>query len=376
VTKRDYYEVLGVERAADEATIKSAYRKLALKHHPDRNPGDHSAEEKFKEAAEAYSVLSDSQKRAAYDRFGHQGVQSAAAGAGGFDPNAFQDFSDIFGDFFGFGDLFGGARRGGGGRTRQQRGDDVRYDLEIAFEDVMRGMTAELQVPRTDACSRCTGTGAEPNDGLTVCPICKGRGEVIFQQSFLQVRRTCSQCGGRGQIIRRPCTQCRGEGYVHKERKLKVNIPAGVDNGTRVRVAGEGQPGANGGPHGDLYVFISVKDHPVFDRHEDDLHCTVPVNVAQAALGTEVEVLTFDGLETVKIPEGTQHSAKVKLKGLGVPHVNGNGRGDLFVHIDVRVPSKLSREQRKLFEQLRETLPAENEPHEKSLLEKVKDYFV
>jgi molecular chaperone DnaJ len=370
VAKRDYYEVLGVERGADEQAIKSAYRKLALKYHPDRNPGDKSAEERFKEAAEAYSVLSDGQKRAAYDRYGHQGVAGAP---GGFDPNAFSGFEDIFGDFFGFGDLFGG---GGRRRNRPQRGDDVRYDLEIAFEDVMNGLTADIQVPRMEACTRCTGSGAEPNDGLTVCPVCRGKGEVIYQQSFLSVRRTCSQCHGRGQIIRRPCVECKGEGYQRKERKLKVNIPAGVDTGTRLRLANEGQPGANGGPYGDLYVFLSIKEHPVFDRDGENLHCTIPVNVAQAALGTDVDVLTLDGLQTVKIPEGTQSGTKIRLKNLGVPRLNGSGRGDLFVHVEVRVPTRLTREQRKLLEQLQETLPAENQPHEKSLLDKVKDYFM
>ena len=373
VTKRDYYEILGVDRGADDGTIKSAYRKLALKYHPDRNPNDTEAEEKFKEAAEAYSVLSDSQKRAAYDRFGHQGLQGAA-GAGGFDPSAFQDFGDIFGDIFNLGDLFGGGGRSRS-RNRPQRGDDVRYDLEITFEDMMKGLQADIQAPRMEQCSKCTGTGAEPEDGLTVCPVCRGRGEVVFQQSFLQVRRTCSQCGGRGQIIRRPCTQCKGEAWVRKDRKLKVNIPAGVDTGTRVRVSGEGQPGVNGGGYGDLYVFISVREHSVFDRQDEHLHCTVPVNIAQAALGTECDILTFDGLQTVKIPEGTQHGEKIRLKGLGVPKLSGGGRGDLWVHVSVVVPKKLSREQRKLFEQLRETLPAENEPHEKSLFEKVKDYF-
>jgi molecular chaperone DnaJ len=372
VTKRDYYEVLGVDRNADDSTIKGAYRKLALKFHPDRNPGDKNAEDKFKEAAEAYAVLSDSQKRAAYDRFGHQAVQGAG---GGFDPSAFTGFEDIIGDFFGFGDLFGGGG-GRGRRTRAQRGDDLRFDLEISFEDMMRGLSADILVPRMETCSRCTGTGAEPNDGMTVCPICRGKGEVIFQQSFLSVRRTCSQCSGRGQIIRRPCTECKGAGHQRKERKLKVNIPAGVDMGTRLRLSNEGQPGSNGGPPGDLYVFITVAEHPIFDRSEADLHCTVPVNVAQAALGTEVDVLTFDGLQTVKIPEGTQHGARVRLKNLGVPRLGGHGRGDLYVNVAVKVPTKLTREQRKLFDQLRETLPAENEPAEKSLLEKVKDYFV
>jgi molecular chaperone DnaJ len=372
VTKRDYYEILGVERGAPDQAIKSAYRKLALQHHPDRNPGDKAAEDKFKEAAEAYGVLSDSQKRAAYDRFGHQGVQGAA---GGFDPSTFSGFEDIIGDFFGLGDLFGGGGRGRS-KNRAHRGDDLRFDLEISFEDVMRGLSADIQVPRMEACGRCSATGAEPNDGMTVCPICRGKGEVVFQQSFLSVRRTCTQCNGRGQIIRRPCIECKGEGYLRKDRKLKVNIPAGVDTGTRLRLTGEGQPGVNGGPPGDLYVFINVKEHSIFDRSEADLHCTVPVNVAQAALGTEVDILTFDGLQAVKIPEGTQNGAKVRLKNLGVPNLNGHGRGDLYVHVDVKVPSKLTREQRKLFEQLRETLPAENEPAEKSLLDKVKDYFM
>jgi molecular chaperone DnaJ len=373
VTKRDYYEVLGVDRNADDQAVKSAYRKLALKYHPDRNPNDKQAEEKFKEAAEAYSVLSDAHKRAAYDRFGHQGVQ-AAGGAGGFDPSSFSGFEDIFGDLFGLGDLFGGGGRAR--RNRPQRGDDLRYDLEISFEDMMKGLTADIQVPRVEPCTRCSGSGAEPDDGLTVCPVCRGRGEVVFQQSFLSVRRTCSQCSGRGQIIRRPCKECRGDGHVRRERRLKVNIPAGVDTGTRLRLSNEGQPGARGGPPGDLYVVISVKEHPIFDREESDLRCTVPINVAQAALGTEIDILTFDGLQTVKIAEGTQQGSKVRLKGLGVPHLNGHGRGDLYIHVDVKIPPKLTREQRKLFEQLRETLPAENEPTERSLLDKVKDYFM
>jgi molecular chaperone DnaJ len=369
VTKRDYYEVLGVGRDVDEVTLKSAYRKLALAYHPDRNPDDSAAEEKFKEAAEAYGVLSDPQKRASYDRFGHQGVQGAA---GGFDPSAF-DLGDILGDLFGFGDLFGG---GGQRRTRAQRGEDLRYDLEINFEDVMQGLTADLQVPRMEACKRCDATGAEKNDGLTTCPICHGRGEVLYQQSFLQIRRTCNQCGGRGKIIRRPCHDCKGEGYLRTERKLKVNIPAGVATGNRLQIRGEGQPGPNGGPAGDLYVIVKVKDHPVFEREGDDLHCTVPVNVAQAALGTEVNLLTFDGLQTVKIPEGTQSGTRIKLRNHGTPHVQGGGRGDLLVQVDVRIPAKLTREQKKLFEQLKDTLPAENEPHEKTILDKVKDYFM
>jgi molecular chaperone DnaJ len=371
-TKRDYYEILSVSRDCDDGTLKSAYRKLALKYHPDRNPNDQDAEERFKEAAEAYSVLSDPQKRAAYDRYGHQGLQGM--GSQGFDPSTFTDFGDILGDLFGFGDLFGGARRGGG-RSRAQRGEDLRYDLEMSLEDAIRGLSVEIQVPRMDLCSRCQGSGAEKVDGLVACPMCHGRGEVIYQQSFLQIRRTCSQCGGRGQIVRRPCTQCRGERQVRTERKLKVTIPAGVDSGTHLKLANEGQSGFNGGPPGDLYVVIKVNEHPIFERQGDDLLCTVPINVAQAVLGTQINLLTFDGLEQVKIPESIQSGSRLRLKNLGVPRLQGSGRGDLFVQVDVKVPSKLTREQRKLFEQLRETLPEENEPHEKGLLDKVKDYF-
>ena len=374
MSKRDYYEVLGLGREAGEPEIKGAYRKMALKFHPDRNPDDPGAEDKFKEASEAYSVLSDPQKRAAYDRFGHAGLQ-ATGGAGGFNPDTFSDFGDILGDFFGFGDLFGG---GGGGkrRTRAQRGEDIRYDLELTFEEAVSGLSAEIQVPRMEGCGRCRGSGSEPGSGPTACPTCRGRGEVLYQQSFLSIRRTCSTCGGSGQIIRNPCTQCRGQGYQQVQRKLKVNIPAGVDDGTRVRLGSEGQPGANSGPAGDLYVFLKVKEHPFFERRDQDLHCTIPLNLAQAALGCEIEVPTLEQPHKLKVPEGTQGGAQFRLRNKGVPMLSGGGRGDLYIHIEVKIPSRLTREQRKLMEQLRETLPVDNAPAEKGIFEKVKDYFM
>ncbi len=374
VSKRDYYEVLGIGKAAGDQEIKGAYRELAKRFHPDRNPEDPNAEEKFKECSEAYSVLSDAQKRAAYDRFGHAGLQGAAGTPSGFNPE--QDLGDILGDLFGFGDLFGGGGGGGKRRSRAQRGEDVRYDLEIAFEDAMFGMNAEIQVPRMEACGRCKASGSEPGSGPTQCPTCHGRGEVIYQQSFLSIRRTCSTCGGTGQIIRNPCSECRGQGYRQVQRKLKVNIPAGVDDGNRLRLSAEGQPGGHGGPAGDLYVFLKVKPHAFFERQEQDLHCTIPINIAQAALGCEIEIPTLEQPQKLKITEGTQNGAQFRLRGKGVPVLNSGGRGDLYVHIDVKMPTRLTREQRKLLEQLRDTLPVDNRPSEKGLFDKVKDYFM
>ncbi len=370
VTKRDYYEVLAVSRDCDDQSLKSAYRKQALHFHPHRTPNNPTAEENLKEAAEASPILSDSQKRAAYDRFGHQGVSNGAGH--GFDESPFTDFSDILGDLFGFGDAFGNGR---GKRQRVQRGEDLRYDLEITFDDVMSGISADLQVPRLEACTKCQGTGAEPNGGLVSCATCNGRGEVLYQQSFLSIRKTCPTCSGRGQVIRQACSQCRGEGFNRTQKRLKVNIPAGVDTGTRLRLANEGNPGPAGGQPGDLYVVLKVKDHPIFERRESDLHCTLPVNIAQAALGAEVDIETFDGSQKVRIPEGTQSGTMVKIRNLGVPEVNGRGRGDLYVHIDVQVPKKMTREQRKLFEQLGELLPVENTPHDHTVFEKVRNFF-
>jgi molecular chaperone DnaJ len=374
VSKRDYYEILSVGREAGDQEIKGAYRELAKRYHPDRNPDDPGAEEKFKEASEAYSVLSDAQKRAAYDRFGHAGVQGAG-GPASYNPEAFADFGDILGDFFGFGDLFGNAG-GGRKRARAQRGEDVRYDLELSFEDAMFGMSAEIQVPRMERCERCKGAGSEPGSGPSNCPTCHGRGEILYQQSFLSIRRTCSTCNGSGQIIRNPCSECHGHGYRQVQRKLKVSIPAGVDDGNRLRLAGEGQPGANGGPSGDLYVFLKVKEHPFFERHENDLHCTIPLNMAQAALGCEIEVPTLGQPHKLKIPEGTQNGAQFKLRHQGVAVLNSGARGDLYVHVNVKVPTRLTREQRKMLEQLRDTLPVDNHPSEKGIFDKVKDYFM
>jgi molecular chaperone DnaJ len=368
--KRDYYEVLGVGRDATEQEVKSAYRKMALKYHPDRNPNNPEAEDRFKEAAEAYSVLSDPQKRLTYDQYGHGGLAGTASQ--GFDPSAFQDFADIFGDFFGFGDLFGsGGRR----KTQAQRGADLRFDLEIGFNDAVFGLNTEIRFPRLEPCTRCNGRGSEPGTGPTVCSTCGGRGQVRFQQGFFAVTRTCSACRGAGQVIGHPCSRCRGEGRTRGERKLKINVPPGVDTGTRLRLAGEGEPGVNGGPPGDLYVVLSVKEHPIFEREETNLHCTIPVNVAQAALGAKIRVPTLEGEEQVDFPAGLQTGAEFRLRGRGVPQVNGRGRGDLIIHIKVAVPTKLNREQRKLFEQLLEVLPAENEPAEKGILERVRDYF-
>ena len=367
--KRDYYEVLGVDRGAGENAVKSAYRKLALKYHPDRNPDSSEAEEKFKEAAEAYSVLSDAERRGRYDRFGHDGL--AAAGGRGFDPRDFSDFADIFGDFFGFGDLFGGRQR----RARPRRGADLQYDLEVDFEDAVFGLRTEIQFPRNEACGECRGAGAAAGSGPTSCSTCAGRGQVYYQQGFFSVGRTCSRCGGSGQVIEKACTSCGGQGQLRKQRKLKVNIPPGVDNETRLRLSGEGEAGALGGPPGDLYVVLRVREHPIFERVENDLHCEMPINVAQAALGAQITVPSLEGPAQLKIPPGVETGRQFRLRNRGVAHVQSGRRGDLVVHLKVAVPSKLTKEQRKFFESLLEVLPVDNTPTEKGIFDKVKDYF-
>ena len=370
--KRDYYEVLGVPRTATDDEIKKAYRKMAMQWHPDRNPDNKlEAEEKFKEAAEAYSVLSDAQKKAQYDRFGHAGV-SGSGGFGGIDPSAFTDFSDILGDFFGFGEGFG---QGGRKRSRVQRGADLRYDLEISFEEAVFGLKTRIKIPRTETCSICNGAGAKPGTSATACQTCGGRGQVRYQQGFFSVARSCGTCAGTGQVVKDPCKDCRGEGRVRTERTLSVNVPAGVDSDSRLRVVGEGEAGVHGGPSGDLYVVIHVKEHAFFERDEQDLFCRIPITITQAALGTDIEIPTLEGKEILHIPEGTQSGTRFRIRGKGVPHINGHGRGDLYISTDVATPTHLTREQKKLLQQLDAITKADNRPLEKKFYEKVKDLF-
>jgi molecular chaperone DnaJ len=366
-TKRDYYEILGVPKNASDQEIKSAYRRLALKYHPDRNPGDKAAEEAFKEAAEAYGVLGDSDKRQRYDAFGHAGL--GGPGAGGFDPTIFADFGDILGDFFGFGDIFG--RRKGGPR----RGADLRYNLEISFEEAAFGTAPFIQIPRMETCSLCGGNGAAPGTSPTTCPNCSGSGQVTFQQGFFSVARTCGRCRGTGRIVMKECKECHGQGHVQADRKIQIKIPAGVDNGSQLRVTGEGEPGTAGGPPGDLYVAIRVQDHPFFKREGTSLYCEVPVTVAQASLGDTIEVPTLrEGKTKVTLPEGTQPGAVLRVRGQGVPHLGTKGRGDLHVIVRVVVPTKLTAEQRRLMEQLGRTLPApELKERDRSILDRMRD---
>jgi molecular chaperone DnaJ len=370
--KRDYYEVLGVGRQATEEEIKKAYRRGAMQWHPDRNPNRREeAEERFKELSEAYAVLADPQKRAAYNRYGHAGL--GAQPFSGFNADIFADFADLFGGMFGFEEIFGSPRAR---RTRARRGDDLRYDLEISFQEAYWGTESTLKIPRREVCSACHGSGARPGTHPTTCSACHGRGQLHYQQAFLTVTRTCPQCQGSGSVIKDPCTVCRGQGQVRREKTLTVKIPAGVDNGVRIRLEGQGEPGPHNGPHGDLYVVVHVREHPVFDRREANLYCSIPISFPQAALGGEIQVPTLERDEKLSIPAGTQSGSIFRLPGKGFPALNGRGRGDLFVEVHVEVPKKLSREQKKLLEQLAQTLPAENRPAEKSsLFEKVKDIF-
>jgi len=375
VSKRDYYEILEVSRTATDQEIKSSYRKLALKFHPDRNPGDKTAEEKFKEAAEAYAILSDGDKRARFDRFGHAGVGNSAQG---FDPSQFSGFEDIFGglgDIFGFG---GGSRRAG-----PQRGADLRYDLEIKFEQAAKGVETNVQIPRHETCESCKGNGAAPGTSPSTCPQCRGTGQLRYQQGFFTVARTCGQCRGAGKVIAKPCPDCRGNGTVEQTRKLTVKIPAGIATGQRLRLAGEGEAGSLGGPAGDLYVVIFVREHEFFQRDGNNLHCTVPIAFTTLALGSEIKVPGVDGEETVRIPESTQTGTTFRLRGKGMPDVSGRGRGDLLVTVQAITPKKLSKEQKKLLEQLAASLPEQkvkpkerdDEDDDRGIFGKVKDIF-
>jgi molecular chaperone DnaJ len=366
--KRDCYEVLGIDRAASAEEIKSAYRKAALKWHPDRNPQTkQEAEEKFREATESYSILSDPQQRAIFDRYGYAGL-SRGGFDGGVNQTIFDEFQDIFGDFFGFEDIFGGRRSG----KRSQR-----YDMKLSFEEAAAGVNTKIRLPRLDFCESCNGTGAKAGTGAVACVTCAGRGQVHYQQGFFTISRTCPDCRGAGQIVREACPDCRGQGRIERTRTIDLRIPPGVDSNTRLRVPGEGEPGDNGGPPGDLYVVLDVKTHPYFERRNADLYCTVPVTVVQAALGAAIKVPGLNGEETVKISEGTQTGEIVRLKGKGLPDPHGGGRGDLYVNIHVVTPTKLTREQRRLLEQLGATLPVENRPAQRdsSLFDKVRDIF-
>ncbi len=374
--QRDYYEVLGVTRTASVDDIKAAYRKCALKWHPDRHPQDKAeAEVKFRESTEAYSVLSDSQKRQIYDTYGHAGLSGAGGGVD-FSGTIFQDFHDIFGDFFGFEDLFSGGRRGGRGR-RSQRGSDLRYDMTLTFEEAATGVNTKIKIPRQEFCGACNGTGAKAGTGVVACQTCGGRGQLAYQQGFFTITRTCPACQGAGQIIKERCVECRGQGRIEKERTIELRIPPGVDTGTRLRVQGEGEPGPNGGPTGDLYVVLEVKEHPFFERRGADLYCTIPISIAQAALGAELQVPGLGGDEKLKIPEGTESGAVFRIRGKGLADPHGGGKGDLYYHVRVLTPTRLTREQRKLVEQLGASLKVENKPAERgsSLFDKVKDIF-
>ena len=373
VSKADYYEVLGVSRECTDQELKSAYRKQALKYHPDRNPGDRVSEEKFKEASEAYQVLCDPDKRAAYDRFGHAGL-----GAQGFGGSPFAggvDLGDIFGDLFGEMFSMGGAQGGAARGSRTQRGDDLRFDMTINFEDAFFGTEKEVKIRRLETCTVCTGKGSASGRGPSVCSHCQGRGQLRYQQGFFSVARTCAACSGTGSVISDPCTACRGEGRKTTEVKLNVKVPPGVEEGTRIRYGGEGDVGRVGGPKGDLYVILSIRPHDYFERHGADLHCVLPISFPQAAMGAEFEIPGIDGPVSIKIPEGTQSGKELHVRGRGFPHLNERGKGDLIVKVVVQIPRKLNRAQRELVAKLAETMSVDNKPASPGLMEKMKDLF-
>jgi molecular chaperone DnaJ len=340
---------------------------MALKYHPDKNPGDKNAEEMFKEAAEAYSVLSDPEKRSRYDRFGHSGLQG---GFSGFDPATFGDFGDILGDLFGFGDIFGGRRRGG-----PERGADLRYDLKISFREAAFGLKTKIKIPRNETCEECSGRGTAKGKQAVTCMVCRGTGQVRYQQGFFSISRTCNQCNGSGKIIKDPCQSCHGRGIVRNEKVLEVKIPAGVDNGVRLRIQAEGEAGTLGGPPGDLYVVIFVEEHPFFQRQGNNIYCQIPIGLTQAVLGAELTVPTLEGEDKLKIPEGTQSGTVFRLRNKGIVSLGERGRGDQFVTVNVVIPSKLNKEQRHLFEQLAKISKEDDLTQERTIFEKVKDIF-
>jgi molecular chaperone DnaJ len=350
-SRRDYYEILGVDRDSPAGEIKAAYRKLAIKYHPDRNPDLPEAEEKFKEASEAYAVLSDAEKRSQYDRFGHQGL--GGEGFTGFDPGAFGDFADILGDLFGFGDAFGGRRRATGHRPR--RGHDLQYTLRLSLEEAAAGLERSIRVPRQETCERCSGSGSEPGTTPETCNTCQGSGQVAFRRGFLSVAQTCPSCGGGGRVNRDPCSACDGRGQSEREATLMVKVPPGVDSGMRLRLSGEGEGGALGGPPGDLYVVMSIDEHDLFARDGDDLHVELPVSVFQAMLGAKVPIITILGEDReIEVAAGSQPGDILRLSGSGMPDVNGRRRGDLHVHLRVVVPKRITSEQRRLLEDVAE----------------------
>ena len=380
MAKRDYYETLGVAKNASEEDIKKAYRKMAMKYHPDRNQGDgaKTAEEKFKESKEAYEMLSDAQKRAAYDQYGHAGVDPNMGGRGGPGGEGFGGFAEAFGDIFG--DIFGG-QQGGGRRTGGQqvyRGADLSYALEISLEEAARGKETQIRVPTWDNCDTCHGTGAKPGTSAKTCGTCNGSGAVHMRQGFFSIQQTCPHCHGSGKVIAEPCTTCSGQGRIKKTKTLEVKIPAGINEGMRIRSAGNGEPGVNGGPAGDLYIEIRIKQHEIFERDGDDLHCTVPIGFTAAALGGSIEVPTLGGGAEIELPEGTQHGRTFRLRGKGIKGVRSSYPGDLYCHMSVETPVKLTEHQRKLLKDLDKSLREGGEKHSpsaKSWTDKVKDLF-
>lgn len=371
--KVDYYETLGVARTADDQIIKSAYRKLAMKYHPDRNPNDEQAAAKFLELGEAYDVLKDPQKRAAYDRFGHAAFENGGSGAGGFGGGfGAGGFADIFEDIFG--DVMGGGRsRRSNGR---ERGADLRYNMEVTLEEAYSGKTAQISVPGSISCEECAGSGAKKGTQPVTCTTCGGAGRVRVAQGFFSVERSCHTCNGRGQMIKDPCPKCDGTGRISQERNLSVNIPAGIEDGTRIRLTGEGEAGMRGGPNGDLYIFLSIKPHEFFQRDGADLYCKVPISMATAALGGQFEVSTLDGTQTrVKVPEGTQNGKQFRLKGKGMPILRQQMTGDLYIQIAIETPQNLSKRQRELLEEFEKISSGDNSPQSSGFFARMKDFF-